>query len=74
VKFLDAEMVIWRAVPDEATGGLLHPRELQVEDGVVMMGLAFGALRLEEVEWKGRLLRGAELAEALGPYWQERFE
>jgi UDP-4-amino-4-deoxy-L-arabinose formyltransferase/UDP-glucuronic acid dehydrogenase (UDP-4-keto-hexauronic acid decarboxylating) len=72
--FMGEKMVIWKAAPDDATAGLVHYREIEVEEGKVFAGTSYGALRLEEVEWKGKILKGPKIARELEPHWRETFE
>jgi UDP-4-amino-4-deoxy-L-arabinose formyltransferase/UDP-glucuronic acid dehydrogenase (UDP-4-keto-hexauronic acid decarboxylating) len=72
--FMGEKMIIWKAAPDDATAGLVHCREIEVEEGNVFAGTSYGALRLEEVEWKGKILKGPEIAREFEPHWREKFE
>ncbi len=72
--FMDKKMVIWKAAPDDTNLGLLHPGEIEAEEGRVLVGAKFGALRLDEIEWNGKLLKGEEIFRELGAYWREKFK
>lgn len=73
--FMGEKMIIWRAMTDDTNFGLLHPGEIEVDEGRVLCGTSYGALRLEEIEWKGRLIEGAEnIEKELSPHWREKFE
>jgi methionyl-tRNA formyltransferase len=67
-------MVVWKAVPDDTAPGLLNAGELDTEEGRLYVGTREGVVRLVEVEWKGEVLEGPRIAEAIGPYWREKFE
>lgn len=67
-------IVIWWAEPDDSNVGILYPGEIEIEDEKVLAGARFGAVRIEEIEWQGKVLKGAGIAEALAPHWRERLK
>jgi methionyl-tRNA formyltransferase len=72
--FLHDKMKIWRAEPDDRVPAVIHSRELQIDEGRALAGFSSGALRLDEISWRGRTLAGPEIASALAPFEQETFE
>jgi len=73
-RFMGERMTVWRAEPDDDLPALIHPGEVQVDDGRALVGTSYGGLRLVEVEWRGALLTGEEIARELEPLWREKFE
>jgi len=71
--FMGEKMMIWMVAPDDAAPGLLASGEIDIEDEQVHVGARFGSVRLIEIEWKGKVLAGPEIARALAPYWREKF-
>ena len=50
-----------------------YARQL-VDEGKAFAGAQIGALRLLEIEWKGKVLKDDDLIEELEPHWREKFE
>lgn len=73
-EFAGEKMLIWWAAPDESAPGILLSGEMEIDEDRLLVGAKFGALRLEEIEWRGKLLQGPAIAEALEPYSSEKFK
>jgi hypothetical protein len=67
------QVKVWRATPDDSAPGLLQIGEFDDDDGKIFVGSRYGQVRLDEIEWKGRVLKGPEIAAELGPLWKNRF-
>jgi len=67
-------MEIRKASPDDTNIGILYPGEFEADQGKVLVGASFGALRLDRVEWQGRTLEGVEIAAVLEDRWRDKFE
>lgn len=74
--FLGDKMTIWWAEPDDTGQALLDYREIEVDEetGRAFAKTSFGAIRLEEIEWRGQVLKGPDIVRALAPHWNQRFD
>ncbi|HUT53552.1 MAG TPA: formyltransferase [bacterium] len=72
--FMGEKVMVWMVSPDDAAPGLLASGEMDIEDDQVHVGARFGSVRLTEIEFKGKVLTGPQIAKELGPYWREKFK
>ena len=61
------KLIIWRALPEVESFGLA-PGELGAADRRIRIGTMAGSLLVEKAEYRGRILAGGELTDALLPF------
>ncbi len=61
------KLIIWWARPEMDCAGL-GPGEIGADGGRIRIGTRAGCLLLEKAEYRGNILAGCELADALRPY------
>jgi methionyl-tRNA formyltransferase len=72
--FMGKDMTVWKLVQDETSPAVMHSAEIEEEDQKLYVGTKFGTVVLEKIEWKGRIMEKAQIAEELGPHWRETFK
>ncbi|MDD3604954.1 MAG: formyltransferase, partial [Kiritimatiellae bacterium] len=64
---LGDKLIIWRARPEVESFGLA-PGELGAADRQIRIGTMAGSLLIEKAEYRGRMLAGSDLTDALLPF------